>query len=171
MTTSPSTSNCVLRITPLEEEAEDPYCICLSYSILLSSKITGLNPSVQQDTEVPSSFIQGKFPPNMSVITFLFMSFQAHWQNPSGILRFSLTMNSWPSLNLPHASIACPIGGLSPKICFESVLFKTVIFSLPFSTMRSPTSCLLADLLILTASSASKLVRRLTLPVVDEGVA
>jgi len=108
------------------------------YSILLSSKITGLSPSVQQDTEVPSSFIQGKFPPNINVTTFLCMSFQAQWQNPLGISQPSPTVNSWPSLKTLHTSISYPIGGLSPKIWFESVFFTTVIFTLLLSTIRPP---------------------------------
>lgn len=54
------------------------------FSILLSSKITGFNPSVQQDIEVPSSFIHGLFPSNINFITFLKISDQAQWQNPLG---------------------------------------------------------------------------------------
>jgi len=125
------------------------------HSILLSSKITGLRPSVQQDTDVPSSSIQGKLPPYISVITFLYKSFQAQWQNPSGMSPSSPTMNTWPSLNTVHASIDWLIGGLSPKICFVSVFFKTVIFNLPLSTIRSPTPHILANLLILTWSGFS----------------
>ena len=118
--------------------------------ILLISKITGLNPSVQQDTEVPFSFIHGKSPSCFKAVTTLYMSFQAQWQNPSGILPSSLTMNSWPSLNTLHASIACPIGGSSPNICLESVFFRTVIFNLLLSAIISPLLLLFGSLLILT---------------------
>ena len=108
------------------------------YLILLTSNITGLNPSVQQKTPDPFSSIQGKFPPNLNVTTALQRSSQAQEQNPLGINPSSSTMNSWRILNRLHASIACPIGDLSPKICFESVSFKTVIFTRLLSTIRSP---------------------------------
>ena len=171
MAASPSASKPVRRLTlPDVEEAD--YHTYWFYLILLSSKITGLSPSVQQDTEVPSSFIQGWFPPCISVVTTLYKSFQAQWQKPSGIPPFSPTTNSWPSLNTLQASIDCPIGGLSPKICLVSVLFKTVIFSLPFSTIISPNLCPLADLLILTlVSSSSNLVLRITPQAVEKRVA
>ena len=117
------------------------------YLILLSSKITGLNPSVQQKTPVPFSVIQGKLPSNLSVVTALYRSSHAQAQNPSGIRPSSSTMNSWPSLNRLHASIACPIGGLSPNICFESVSFKTVIFTLLLFTIRSPLLLLFNNLI------------------------
>jgi len=150
MAASPSASKLVKRLTLSEVEYAVAYSKVRFYSILRISKITGLSPSVQQDTEVPSSFIQGKLPPCISAVTTLYRSFQAQWQKPSGISPSSPTMNSWPSSNTLHASIDCLIGGLSPNICLVSVFFKTVIFNLPLSTMRSPTLHLLADLLILT---------------------
>ncbi len=71
MASSSSASSIVLRITFSEGEEEDIDTIDLFYFIRLSSKITGLNPSVQQKTPVPSSFIQGKLPPNLNVVTVL----------------------------------------------------------------------------------------------------
>ena len=149
---SSTASRCVLRNTVSVVEDEVAFHAQWFYLILLISKITGLSPSVQQDTEVPSCFIQGKFPPYINVITALYRSFQAQWQNPSGIFPSSPTMNSWPSLNTLHASITCPIGGLSPNICLVSVFFSTVIFSLLLSTTTSPLLLLFADLSILTCS-------------------
>src|SRR5512137_881448 len=54
-------------------------------SILSRRNTTGLMPSVQQTTMVFSLFIQQpKFPPKVSVMQHLWMSFHAHSQNPSG---------------------------------------------------------------------------------------
>ena len=184
--TSSSASRRVLRTTVSVGEDEAAWHIHWVYFTLLSSKITGLNPSVQQKTPVPSSFIQGKLPPNLNVVTALYRSSQAQVQKSLGIRPSSSTMNSWPSLNRLHTSIACPMGGLSPNICFESVFFTTVIFTALLSTIRSPMLHVLATLLVLARScnsssrfirlmtaspTASKPVRRPTLLVVEEGVA
>ena len=159
---SSSASDCVLRIT-LSGGDEAAFHVHCSHFVLLSSKITGLNPSVQQKTPVPFSFIHGKSPPNLNVVTALYRSSQAQVQNPSGIRPSSSTMNSWPSLNRLHASIACPIGGLSPNICFESVFFTTVIFTALLSTIRSPMLHVLATLLVLTRSCnfSSRFIRHM----------
>ena len=139
--------------------------------ILSTLKMTGLRPSVQQDTEVPFSFIQGKFPPYINAVTTLYRSFHAQWQNPSGMSPPSPTMNSWPSSNTLQASIDWPIGGLSPKICLVSVFFNTVIFNLFLSTIKSPTLHFHADILALACSPStpSSLVIHLTLPAAEEG--
>jgi len=101
-------------------------------------KITGLNPSVQQDTEVPSSFIQGKVSTEHQC-DYLFV-----YVVPSPMaesLRHITTFTNSKLLAFPkNAAYVYFLShrGLSPKIWFESVFFTTVIFTLLLSTIRPP---------------------------------
>ena len=103
-----------------------------------SLNITGLSPSVQQLTATPFSLIHGRSPPKLKSRMLPYMETQAEVQKSSGILRFS-TMNSWLSLNCPHASTACDVAGLSSKTSDGWKRFKTVILTLCSSTISTTT--------------------------------
>lgn len=92
--------------------------------------MTGLSPSIQQLIAMPFSLYHGRFPPYPKSRTLLYSETQAEGQKPSGMF-MPLTMNSWPSLKIPHFFIgATGVTGALAKTSLGLNRLKTVIRTL-----------------------------------------